>query len=442
MTLTGFVSKNAFRNKRRSILTVLSIGFSLLLLTLMMTIWHAFYVDQGSAESSQRLVVRHKVSLTFALPSFYREKIRAVPGVQAVVPVSWFGGLYIDEKPEHFFAQFGVDPDEFFKVFTDFKIPADQLAAWQRDRQGVIVDAGLVKKFGWKIGDRIVLKGTIYPVNLELNIRGIFTADPSTQSVYFNSKYVEEAVPFFKGTAGTFSILADNPQDVSKVATTVDDMFHNSPQPTKTESEKAFQLGFVAMLGNVKAFILSICGAVVFTILLVSANTMAMSIRERTREVAVLKTLGFRRETILGLFVGESATLGIVGGFFGSLVALMLTRVPIALGAVIAGFVVFLLLALLLGWILNLVSKSRISLGRFTLIGGYAGAFLGLVGGLIVGRGVELNPGGFFGDAIKVHLPTMFLALGVGMLVGLVSSIIPSYNASRINIVEGLRHIG
>src|SRR6267143_1904789 len=127
MTLTRFVTKNAFRNKRRSTLTVLSIAFSLLLLTLMMTIWRAFYLDHGSAESAQRLVVRHRVSLTFALPSYYREKIRAVPGVVSVVPVSWFGGIYKDAKPENFFAQFGTDPDEFFKVYRDLQIPADQL---------------------------------------------------------------------------------------------------------------------------------------------------------------------------------------------------------------------------------------------------------------------------------------------------------------------------
>src|SRR5690242_6219425 len=139
MTLTQLVTKNAFRNKRRSALTVLSIAFSLLLLTLMMTIWRACYLDQGSAESTQRLVTRHRVSLTFSLPSFYREKIRAMPGVVAVVPVSWFGGIYKDQKPENFFAQFGTDPEEFFKVYRDAKIPADQVLAWQRDRQGVIV---------------------------------------------------------------------------------------------------------------------------------------------------------------------------------------------------------------------------------------------------------------------------------------------------------------
>jgi putative ABC transport system permease protein len=383
MTLTRFVSKNAFRNKRRSILTVLSIGFSLLLLTLMMTVWHAFYIDQGSPESALRLVTRHKVSLTFELPSYYREKIRAVPGVAAVVPISWFGGKYKDDKPENFFAQFGTDPDEFFKVYTDLKMPADQIAAWQHDRQGVIADKTLANKYGWKIGDRIVLIGVIYPVNLELNLRGIYTTDPDDQAVYFNTKYVEEAVPTFKGKAGTFGILANSSDDVGKISGAVDQMFHDSPQPTKTESEKAFQLGFVAMLGNVKAFILSICGAVVFTILLVSANTMAMSIRERTREVAVLKTLGFRRETILGLFVGEAVTLALVGGILG------------ALGAV---------------GLAELASHS--------------------------------NGGGGFFSAMKVTPGTMAVALFVSIFVGFISAIVPSYTASRVNIVEGLRHIG
>src|ERR1700686_1567465 len=232
MTLTRFVTKNAFRNKRRSILTVLSIAFSLLLLTLMMTIWHAFYLDQGSAESAQRLVVRHRVSLTFSLPGYYREKIRAVPGVVSVVPVSWFGGIYKDQKPENFFAQFGTDPEEFFKTFRDLQIPEEQVTAWQRDRQGVIVNDSLAKKYGWKLGDRIVLQGTIYPINLELNIRGIYHTNPDNKSVYFNAKYVEEAGDFFKGGAAPFSILASSPSDVSKIASPGDDMFRNSRQPT------------------------------------------------------------------------------------------------------------------------------------------------------------------------------------------------------------------
>ena len=382
MTLTRFVSKNAFRNKRRSLLTVLSIAFSLLLLTIMMTLWRSFYMNDGSAESNERLITRHKVSLTFALPGFYREKIRSVPGVAAVVPISWFGGLYKDDKPGNFFAQFGTDPEEFFKVYRDMTISPKELEDWQRDRQGVIVDSTLARKFGWKLGDRIVLKGNIYPVDLELYIRGIFTSQPDDQSVYFNAKYVEEAVSWFKGTAGTFGILADSPQDVTKVAGTVDDMFHNAPQPTKTETEKAFGLEFVAMLGNVKAFILSICSAVVFATLLVSANTMAMSIRERTREVAVLKTLGFTRQTVLALFVGEAVALSLVGGLLGSFAAY----------------------------------------------------------GLIYLFTHSPQAGGFF--PILVTPGIIGVAMVVAGLVGFLSAVVPSYHASQVNIVEGLRHIG
>ena len=382
MTLTRFVTKNAFRNKRRSTLTVLSIAFSLLLLTLMMTIWRAFYLDQGSAESAERLVVRHRVSLTFSLPSYYREKIRAIPGVVSVVPVSWFGGIYKDQKPENFFAQFGTDPDEFFKTFRDMEMPDDQIKAWQRDRQGVIVDDALATKYGWKLGDRIVLQGTIYPVNLELNIRGIFHSVPDNKSVYFNSKYVEEAVSFFKGQAGTYSILAASPSDVSTVASTVDDMFRNSPQPTKTESEKAFGLEFVAMLGNVKAFILSICSAVVFATLLVSANTMAMSIRERTREVAVLKTLGFTRRGILGLFVSEAVAVSLAGGIIGGT----------------------------LGWMAVYgITHSKQFVSFFPM---------------------------------KVTPEIWFAALLTSGIVGFLSAAVPSYHASQVNIVDGLRHIG
>ncbi len=382
MTLTTFVAKSAFRNKRRSILTMASIAFSLALLTFMMTIWRAFYLDNGSEQSTQRLITRHKVSLTFSLPIYYEQKMKTVPGVVAVVPTQWFGGRYLDDKPEHFFAQFATDPQEFFTVYTDFKIPADQLDAWQHDRAGAVADSELAKKFHWKVGDRIVIQGTIWGADLTLTIRGIYTAPQPTQSVYFDRKYLEEAVPVMKDQSGTFGILADSPANVSKVAAAIDEQFRNSPQPTKTESEKAFGLDFVAMLGNVKAFILSICGAVVFATLLVSANTMAMSIRERTREVAVLKTLGFTRKTVLGLFVGEAVVVALIGGVVG----------------VIAGY------------------------GLMAMI--------------------SHNPQAGFFQGIVVNPPTMALALLLAGMVGFLAALVPSYNASRVDIVEGLRHIG
>jgi putative ABC transport system permease protein len=383
MTLTRFIAKSAFRNKRRSILTVLSIAFSLLLLTLMMTIWRAFYIDTASAESAQRLITRHRVSLTEYMPVYYRERIRALPGVVAVAPSNWFGGIYKDQKPENFFAQFGTDPAEILKIYTDFHLPPDQLGAWQKDQAGVIVDEQLAKKFGWKIGDRITLKGTIYPVDLELTIRGMYTAPIPTNSVYFNQKYVEEAVSWAKGKAGTFDILTDSPENVSKVATAVDTMFRNSPEPTKTESEKAFELSFINSIGNVKAFILSICLAVLFATLLVSATTMAMSIRERTREVAVLKTLGFNRETILRLYIGEGVVVALTGGILGCL------------------FAIFLVAA------------------------------------------ISHAPGmGLFLSGVTVTPLTMLLAMFVAGMVGLLSAIVPAYHSSKLNIVEGLRYIG
>jgi putative ABC transport system permease protein len=380
MTLTRFVTKNALRNKRRSSLTVLSIGFSLLLLTLMMAIWRNFYLKEGSEVSALRLVTRHKVSLTFSMPSYYREKIRALPGVAVVVPQNWFGGVYKDDKSRNFFAQFGTDPEEFFKVYKDWEIPEEQIVAWQRDRAGAVVDSKKAEEFGWKVGQKVIITGTIFATNLELTIRGIFKAPQPTQTLYYNQKYVEEAVPYVKGQQGFYTILADSPESVARFGPAIDAMFRNSPQPTRTETERAFQLGFLAMLGNVKAFILSICGAVVFAILLVSANTMAMSIRERTREVAVLKTLGFTRRTILGLFVCEAIVVALVGGVVGSVAAFL-----IGVGA----------------------SKA----------------------------------GGMMG-ALQVSLPTILVAWCVAALVGFISAVVPSYNASRLNIVDGLRHIG
>lgn len=383
MTLTRFVSKNAFRNKRRTVLTVLSIGFSLLLLTLMMTIWRAFYTDQGSVQSAQRLIVRHKVSLIFFLPGFYRDKIRAMPGVTHVVNQTWFGGIYKDQKPENFFAQFGTDPNELLDVYPEFQMPSDQLAAWQKDRAGCIVDGDLAKRHNWQIGDKLNLKGTIFPLNLELTIRGIFTAPAPTASIYFNNTYLDEGYPEVKGHVGFFGVMADSPQSVPKVAKEIDETFRNAPRPTKSESERAFQLSWIATLGNVKAFILSICAAVVFATLLVSANTMAMSIRERTREVAVLKTLGFTRNGVLGLFVSEAIAVALAGG----------------------------------------------------LVGIFAASALVFM--------MKHSPqGGLFLNGMSISGVTMALALTVAGAVGFVSAFIPAWHASQTNIVDGLRHIG
>jgi putative ABC transport system permease protein len=383
MTLSSFVVRNTFRNRRRSLLTMLSIGFSLLLLTLMMSIWRTFYIDQGPPDAIKRIVIRDRVSLAQFLPAFYREKIRAVPGVVAVAPLTWFGGRYKDDRSQNSFAQMATDPDEYMKVATDKIVPPEQVAAWQHDRTGALVDVELAKKYGWKLGDKITLQGTIFETNLDLTIRGMYHIDPPVRALYFNQKYLEESVPWFKGQAGFYMAQVASAGDVAPAAKAIDDMFHNSPQQTKTESQKAFQLSFVAALGNVKAFILLICGAVVFAILLVSANTMAMSIRSRTREVAVLKTLGFTHERVLSLFVGEAVALALTGGVMGVVAASALIR-----------------------WL----THTSLAIGI---------------------------PAG-----MHVTIPTMVASLLVAATVGFLSSCLPAYNASRVNIVEGLRHIG
>jgi len=323
------------------------------------------------------------VSLANFIPIYYREKIRTVPGVVHVVPMTWFGGKYKDDKPENYFAQFATDPDEYFDVAADKVMPADQLAAWKRDRAGCVVDVDLARKHNWRIGDRIVLQGTIFPANLDLTLRGIFTIDPPQSNLYFNAKYLEESVDWFKDTAGFYFTRVDTAEHMAQAAHAIDDAFHGTPVPTKSESEQAFKLDFIATLGNVKAFILSICAAVVFAILLVSANTMAMSIRERTREVALLKTLGFTRRRVLAIFVGEAVSLAVLGGLLGVLAA---TGLGLA------------------------ISRSSSAIGLPT--------------------------------KLTVTGPTMLLALLVAALVGFVSAFLPAYNASRMNIVEGLRHIG
>jgi putative ABC transport system permease protein len=309
MTLGGFIVRNTFRNKRRSVLTMISISFSLLLLTLMMSIWRTFYIDMGSPLSARRIITRDRVSLAFLLPAYYRDKIRSIPGVVAVAPMTYFGNHYKDDRSANAFAQIATDPDEYLNVASDKVVPPDQVVAWQRDRAGALVDVTLAGKYGWKIGDKITLLGTIFPANPELTIRAIYHRDPPQNALYFNAKYLEESIDWFKGRAGWYATQVAEPGDVARVSNEIDDMFRNSPQRTKTESEKAFQLSLVATLGNVKAFILGICGAVVFTILLVSANTMAMSVRSRTREVALLKTLGFTRLRVLSLFVFEAVAL-------------------------------------------------------------------------------------------------------------------------------------
>ncbi len=375
------ILKNSWRNRRRTLLTILSVGVSLCLLGILMAIYHAFYFSEPNASQALRLVTRNKVSLAFPMPQSYREKIRQIPGVQEVGISQWFGGVYIDRRPEHMFARFAVEPDKIFTIHGEMTIPEDQKKAFQQERTACIAGRPLAEKYNWHLGERITLQGDIFPVTLELTLRGVFEHADNPEVLYFSREYLEESLPLGRrGNAGTFNILARSTEDVPRIEKAVDEQFSNSPVQTKTETESAFSLSFVAFLGNIKAFLLSVCAAVTFTIVLVSANTIAMSVRERVREVGVLKTLGYTRGAILGIILGEAVTISLVGGVLG-----------VGLATVLAGVV------------------------------RHAPAFI-----------LQLR-------MLTIGLPVAALCLLVAALIGLVSAFVPAFQASRISIMEALR---
>ncbi len=378
-----FAFKNSLRNKRRTILTIASISVSLFLLGMLVAVYHAFYYRNAAPEEALRLVTRNRVSLAFPLPEYYEQQIKRISGVREVCPRSWFGGIYIDNRPEHFFARFSTDPEKIFHVYPEVKISPEELKAFQSDRTGAAVGKTLAEKQHFKLGQKITIKGDFYSVNLELTIRAIFQGVANDATLYFHRKYLEESLAqAARGTVGVFSILADSPDSVTHLAREIDEMFRNSDRQTKTESERAFQLSFIAMLGNVKLFLLSICGAVAFTILLVSANTMAMSVRERIKEIGVLKTLGFTTPQVLTMIITESVIIAMLGGMIGCLLAYAVSR-----------------------------GVSRLAL-----------PFLQF--------GLPMPP------------VVVLISLAVAFAIGLFSSVFPAFNASRVPITDALRHAG
>jgi putative ABC transport system permease protein len=378
--------KNTLRNRRRSMLTISSIAVSLCLLGVLIAVYHALFLGQETPGQAMRLVVRHKVSLAQAIPFAYEAKVRGVAGVREVSVWNWFGGTYKDNRDsKNYFARFGVEPKPFMTIRTQLEMPDDQRRAFATDRQGCVVARDLAEKLNFKIGDRITLTGDIYPVNLELKLVGIFDDPDAAASLFFNYEYLRDALPVGRRNyISTLAILADSPDNVPRIAKTIDDMFSTSATPTKTESEGQFSLSFVSMLGNIKLFLLIVCAAVTFTILLVSGNTMAMSVRERIKEVGILKTLGYNNEAILGMIIGEAISIALIGGVIGLLLASILTTgVGRAAGSVLPQLI-------------------HLSITPFTALA----------------------------------------ALGVALFVGFVSSFIPAWNASHTNILDSLRSTG
>ncbi len=381
--------KNSLRNRRRSILTIGSMAVSLCLLGVLFAIYRTLFLADATPAEALRLVVRHRVSLTQSMPISYRQKIESIPGVHQVMVWQWFGGTYKDARdPNNFFARFAAEPDRIFTLHPEYQIPDDQKSAFQHERTGCIVSKTLAEKLKFKLGDRITLVGDIFPVNMELKVVGIYEDPQNADTLYFNRDYLRDALGESNprsGQVGAFQIQANSAEDVPRIAKAVDDIFDNAPQPTKTESERAFQLSFASFVGNLRLFLLLICGAVTFTILLVSANTISMSVRERVREVGILKTLGFTRGNILGIILGEAAFIALIGGALGGLLAQALCVV------------------------------------------------------------VRSSPGGAFIPALKSLAVTPsigLLCIAVALFIGLVSSLVPAWGAARTSILDSLRYSG
>ncbi|MGB5209996.1 MAG: ABC transporter permease [Gammaproteobacteria bacterium] len=322
MKYAYLVWKNLWRKKTRTILTVLSIFVAFILYGLLGALDFAFNSGAQLA-NAKRLVTIHKVSLIQSLPISYFERIRQTPGVADVTLANWFGGYYQD--PRNQFPQFPVEPASYLRVYPEITMPDEQRERWLANRTGAIVGRALADRYGFKLGDRIPIQATIYPKTdggrtWEFEIDGIFDTDDArgnTAFMLFHYDYFDEARAFGQDMAGWFIFEVSDPAQAVAVAAAIDRGFANSPAETKTSTEAAFAESFAKQFGDIGLIISAVLGAVFFTILLVASNTMAQAVRERIPEMAVLKTLGFRDSSVLGLVLAESITIALLGGLTG-----------------------------------------------------------------------------------------------------------------------------
>ncbi len=335
--------KNAWRKKIRTSLTILSVFVAFLLFSLLSALGFAFRggVDVADAE---RLIVIHKVTLINPLPMSYLDRIARIPGVESVTHSTWFGGYYQD--PRNQFGQFPVDPVSYIDMYPEMKMPEEQVAAFRENRTGAIVGEELATQFGWKVGDRIPLQATIWTKSdggrtWEFDLEGIFyNSDPrgSSAVMLFHYDYFDESRAFGQGTVGWYILRVAPGADPVQVAQSIDAEFANSPNETKTSTEAAFAQSFTKQFGNIALIVTLVLGAVFFTLLLVSGNTMSQSVRERIGELAVLKTLGFGDRTMLGIVLAESILIMLIGGLLGIAVGWFVVQVLTeTLGAFLPG---------------------------------------------------------------------------------------------------------
>ncbi|HYW66327.1 MAG TPA: FtsX-like permease family protein [Candidatus Dormibacteraeota bacterium] len=383
MKFARIIWANLLRKKVRFLLTIGSFAVALLLFAFLAVVRDAFSRGADVA-GADRLVTINRTSIINLIPLSYRDKIQRVPGVTYVTHNNWFGGTYIEEK--NFFPQFVIDPENQRQVFPELIVPDDQWSAFVRDRQGAIVGAKTAQRFHWKIGDRIPITTTLYGVSgaWEFNLDGIYHGkrpqDDETQ-FWFQWDYFEERIPqAIKGQIGWYVLRVQNPDDAPRVAKAIDEEFANSPNETKTETESTFAANWVKQFGNIQFLIVSIGTVVFFTLLLVTGNTMAISVRERTSELAVFKAIGYSDRSVLLFVLAESLAIALIGGGIGLLLARIL--IPI------------------LADILN-----------------------GLLPSII------LSPG------------MLLFGLGVAILTGILSGLLPGLGAMRLRVVNALRRV-
>lgn len=323
MKYAPLVLKHLRRNWIRTLSTVLAMAVCIFLICTLQTVVNAVNWGLHTGNAS-RLVTRHYVSLVFNLPNSYKAKIAAIPGVQNTTIVNWFGGVYRD--PKNFFANLAVEPEPFLQIYPEIMLPEDQKQAWLHDVRGAIIGRKLAEKYGWKVGDHFELESFIPPYRVgkpfDFVVDGIYDTDPikypgtDLNSMYFNYKYLYEATGQRAGV-GTVTLQIDDPKNAGRISKAIDAEFENSDTPTKTETEQAFRAGFIAMAGNLALLLNGIGLAVAFTILLVTANTMSIAVRERQQEIGVLKTLGFPSGLVMALILAEALLLGLLGGAVG-----------------------------------------------------------------------------------------------------------------------------
>jgi putative ABC transport system permease protein len=315
VTIGTFILKNALRNKRRATLSVLSVAVSLFLFVTLLVALREITVPVEDIGAALRVVVRNRISIASFLPARQRPIIERLPGVEAVSPFSFYGGKYKDEQ-NMAFAQFAMDPRLLRRIFGEAKMSPGEFEAFEKDQTSCIIGKLTADKYHLKIGDRLPLTSTIYPCAIELKIAGVYSGTPDDRNVLFHHKYLDEACGQ-AGWVGTWWIKVKSIEDMPRVTTAINKAFENTSAEVRAETERAFALSFVSMWGNIKILVHSICTVVIFTLLLVTANTMSMAIRERFRELAVLKALGYRQRELFFYILAESFGLAMFGALAG-----------------------------------------------------------------------------------------------------------------------------